>query len=53
VVNAVKLAFRQIQDKKLDIELIHRPINPNPLPNVLSKEEVKSLLNATQNLKQC
>lgn len=51
MVNAVKLAFRQVENKKLDVELIHRPINPNPLPNVLSKEEIKLLLDATHNIK--
>lgn len=50
-VNAVKLAFRQVQEKRLDVELIHRPRNPNPLPNVLSKEEVKLILNSLQNTK--
>lgn len=51
IVNAVKLFFRTIGSKKLDVELIHRPKRPKLLPNVLSKEEVKAILNAHNNIK--
>lgn len=51
VVNAVKLFFRTIQNTHLNIELIHRPKNPKLLPNVLSKEEIKKLLEAPSNIK--
>jgi integrase/recombinase XerD len=51
VVNAIKLFFRTIQNKSIDIEQIHRPKKPKLLPNVLSKEEVKLILNAHSNLK--
>lgn len=51
VVNAIKLFFRTIENKKLDPELIHRPKRQKLLPNVLSKEEVKSILNAHNNIK--
>jgi integrase/recombinase XerD len=51
LVNAVKLFFKTIESKKLDPELIHRPKRPKLLPNVLSKEEVKSILQALSNVK--
>ncbi len=51
VVNAVKLYFAAIQHKKMDVELIHRPRREKVLPNVLSKEEVKAILDAPYNLK--
>lgn len=51
VVNGVKLFFR-IQEKiNMQVELIHRPKTQHLLPNVLSKEEVKAILNAPGNLK--
>jgi integrase/recombinase XerD len=51
VVNGVKLFFRTIMNRKIDVDLIHRPKTPKLLPNVLSKEEVKSILDASGNLK--
>ena len=51
VVNAIKLYFRAIQNTAIDIDLIHRPKKNNLLPNVLSKEEIKSILTAQQNIK--
>ena len=51
VVNAVKLYFSAIQHKKIDVELIHRPRREKVLPNVLSKEEIKAILDAPYNLK--
>lgn len=51
IVNAVKLFFSKIENKKLNPELIHRPKRPNLLPNVLSKEEVKLILQALCNIK--
>ncbi len=49
--NSLKLFFLNIQNKKLEIELIHRPKREKLLPNVLSKEEVKAILNAHKNIK--
>lgn len=49
IVNAIKLFFRTIENRKMDPELIHRPKNPKLLPNVLSKEEIKLILNAHSN----
>jgi integrase/recombinase XerD len=51
VVNAIKLFFRTMQNLNIDVELIHRPKRAKLLPNVLSKEEVKLILNAHNNLK--
>lgn len=51
VVNAIKLFFRTMQDKKVDVALIYRPKRPKLLPNVLSKEEVKKILDAPGFLK--
>ena len=51
VVNAIKLFFREIENTSIDVALIHRPKRPKLLPNVLSKEEVKLILNAHANLK--
>jgi integrase/recombinase XerD len=51
IVNAVKLFFRTIENKLMNEELLHRPRTEKKLPNVLSKEEVKAILNALSNLK--
>lgn len=51
VVNAIKLYFRTIQEKNIDIEKVHRPRREKMLPNVLSKEEVKAILEAHSNIK--
>jgi integrase/recombinase XerD len=51
VVNAIKLFFRQIQGASINVELVHRPKREKLLPNVLSKQEIKQLLNAPTNIK--
>ena len=51
VVNAIKLFFSTIQNTSMRIENIHRPKRQKLLPNVLSKEEVKLILNALRNVK--
>lgn len=51
VANAIKLYFKTIQNISLDLEKIHRPKREKVLPNVLSKEEVKTILNAHSNPK--
>lgn len=51
IVNAVKLFFRTIENKVINEELIHRPKREKRLPNVLSKEEVKEILNTLGNIK--
>ena len=50
-VNAIKLFFKTIQNTSIDFEQVHRPKRSKTLPNVLSKEEVKEILNALQNSK--
>jgi integrase/recombinase XerD len=50
-VNAVKLFFAKIKNKQLNPDLIHRPRREKKLPNVLSKEEVKAILESTKNIK--
>jgi len=51
VVNAIKLFFRTVHNKAIDVDLVHRPKRPKLLPNVLSKEEVKLILEAPTNVK--
>lgn len=51
VVNALKLFFGVIENRSLDPELIHRPKRGKVLPNVLSKEEVKRIVESLQNVK--
>lgn len=51
IVNALKLYFTTVQNKNLDIEKVHRPKRGKMLPNVLSKEEVKAILDAPANVK--
>ncbi|MDI5894412.1 tyrosine-type recombinase/integrase [Flavobacterium algoritolerans] len=50
-VNAIKLFFMTVRGTKIDIDTIHRPKRAKLLPNVLSKEEVKLILNAHSNIK--
>jgi len=51
IVNAIKLFFSTQQNRKIEIAQIHRPKREKTLPNVLSKEEVKLILEAHSNLK--
>jgi len=51
IVNAIKLFFRTIELKSMVIESVHRPKKEKLLPNVLSKEEIKLILNAQKNIK--
>jgi integrase/recombinase XerD len=51
IVNAIKLFFSTVENKKLDPVLVHRPKREKTLPNVLSKEEVKMILDAHSNSK--
>lgn len=50
-VNAVKLYFSVVQNRNLKPELIVRPKREKTLPNVLSKDEVRHILEAARNLK--
>lgn len=51
VVNAIKLLFREVVHCSLDVDKIERPRREHKLPNVLSKEEVKQILNSHSNIK--
>lgn len=51
IVNALKLYFKTLQDMVIDIDKVHRPKREKLLPNVLSKEEVKAILEAHGNIK--
>lgn len=51
IVNAIKLFYSTVQGKKIEIEGIHRPKRAKLLPNVLSKAEVKMILDVHINLK--
>jgi integrase/recombinase XerD len=51
IVNAIKLFFKTVHERKIEIDKIHRPKRSKVLPNVLSKEEVKLILNAHSNIK--
>lgn len=50
-VNSLKLFFKIITNRKINIDLIHRPKKSKTLPNVLSKEEVKTILESYRNSK--
>lgn len=51
VINACKLFFREIIKSSLDVETFQRPRPWHSLPNVLSKDEVKSILQVPMNPK--
>ncbi len=51
IVNAIKLYFKIIQGVQIEPDKIHRPKQSKILPNVLSKEEIKLILNAHSNIK--
>src|SRR5690606_35002647 len=51
MVNAIKLFFGEIQNIRLNPELIHRPKRARVLPNVLSREDVKAVLDSHSNSK--
>ncbi len=51
VINSIKLYFSTIENRQLEVNLIERPLREKKLPNVLSKEEIKLILDAPSNLK--
>lgn len=51
VINAIKLFYRNRFNKAMEVDFIQRPRREKRLPNVLSKEEVKAILEAHNNLK--
>ncbi len=51
VVSALKLFFQKVNKRSIRIEEVERPRREHKLPVVLSKQEIRSLLNATHNHK--
>lgn len=51
VTNAIKLYFRTVRNVQIEVDKIDRPKKPKTLPNVLSKAEIKSILEAPRNIK--
>jgi integrase/recombinase XerD len=51
VINSIKLFYRSQFNRRIDIDQIERPRREKKLPNVLSKREVKKILEAPVNMK--
>ena len=51
MVNSIKKFFLIVANKRIDLESIHRPRREQKLPHVISKEEVKLILEAPRNIK--
>ena len=51
LINAIKLFYEKVYNKKLIIENIERPIRARPLPKVLSQEDIKKIIDSISNLK--
>lgn len=51
VVNGIKLFFQNRRGVKFNPEIVYRPKREKALPNVLSKEEVKKILDSIINIK--
>jgi integrase/recombinase XerD len=51
IVNSIKKFFLVAENRRMDIEAIHRPRQEQKLPHIISKEEVKKILEAPTNLK--
>lgn len=51
VVNACKLLFKEVIKSPLQVDKLERPRREHKLPNVLSKEEVSSILQSLPNIK--
>jgi len=50
-INAIKLFFGKVEQRHIVVEQIQRPRTENKLPNVLSKQKVKMILESLQNTK--
>lgn len=51
IINAIKLYFREIRKSKIEVDVLQRPRREYKLPNVLSKEEIKAILQTPTNFK--
>lgn len=50
-INAIKLFYGKVEKRNIAIEQIQRPRTENKLPNILSKQEVKMILESLKNSK--
>src|SRR3989344_1043632 len=50
VVNAIKLFFKTVENKNMDMASVYRHKREKLLPNVLDREEIKLILSAPKNL---
>lgn len=50
-INSLKLFYSEVYDDSFVVEDLCRPRSEHKLPNVLSKEEIKRILESTRNLK--
>jgi len=50
-ISAIKKYFLKIQQTSINTEIIERPLQPERLPEVLSKEEIRSILKLIDNRK--
>lgn len=51
MVNSIKKFFLVVANRRIDLEAIHRPRREQKLPHVISKEEVKKILETPRNIK--
>lgn len=51
IINAIKLYFKEIRKSNIEVDALQRPRRQHKLPNVLSKEEVKTILQMPTNIK--
>jgi integrase/recombinase XerD len=51
IINAAKLFFLHVHKTELDVETFERPRREHKLPNILSKQEVKKIIEALTNTK--
>lgn len=51
VMNAIRLFYRKIKHRQLDIDVLERPRREKKLPEIFSMEEIQRLFEATENLK--
>jgi integrase/recombinase XerD len=50
-INALKLYFRHVEKREMEVKMVQRPRREHRLPNVLSRAEVKGVLGSLRNLK--
>ena len=50
-INALKIFYKVVEHKSIDLAALHRPKTERRLPSVLSKEEIKIILDTPKNTK--